>query len=185
LGLSQPSRGPIPKEILHVRADCYWALLHLVVVMPDVCAALEHPKGDTTGEVGSCYQAWCTAYWPSTVVSPVKRWEIRCALLHQGRTAVKGGDTFSYVRPTSAGSKVHEYVEPGEPIVTLDVGQLADEVRAGFGRWAADLQVPANVARLANVERNLPKLAREKPKVLPPELFPLGTTKTSITTSST
>jgi hypothetical protein len=31
-------------------AECNWALLHVVLVMPDICAALEHPKGDTTNE---------------------------------------------------------------------------------------------------------------------------------------
>jgi hypothetical protein len=167
-------------------AKCYWALLHLVVVIPDICAALEHPTGDTTGESGPRYESWCTAYWPSKAVSPAKRWQIRCALLHQGRTVLKGGDTFSYVRPAPAGSRVHEYVEPGEPITTLDVGQLAAEVKAGFRRWAADLQKSVNAARLANVERNLPWLAREKPKKLPPELIPpgMGIDVTNSSTSS-
>jgi len=164
------------------RSECYWALLHLVVVMPDICAALEHPKGDTTG---ARYEGWCAAYWPSRAVSPAKRWQIRCALLHQGRTVLRGGDTFSYVRPAPAGSKVHEYVEPDEPIITLEVGQLAAEVKAGVRRWAADLQKAKNAARLANVERHLPRLAREKPKKLPPKLVPPGTISIDITNSST
>ena len=166
------------------RAQCYWALLHLVMVMPDICTALEHPLGNTTGEAGQRYAEWCR-YWPSNVVAPKKRWEIRCALLHQGRTVLRGGDAFSYVRPQSAGSKVHEYVEPGEPIVTLDVGQLPREVREAFNQWALDLQKPESAARLGHVERHLPKLAREKPKSLPSELFPPGAVRTDITTSST
>jgi hypothetical protein len=98
---------------------------------------------------------------------------------------VKGGETFSYVRPAPAGSRAHEYLEPGEPIITLDVGQLATEVRAGICRWAADLQRVENATRLANVERHLPRLAREKPKTLPAELFQPGSTSPKSTMSST
>src|SRR6185312_13789342 len=30
------------------KAGCYWALLHLVVVIPDICGALETPGGEAT-----------------------------------------------------------------------------------------------------------------------------------------
>src|SRR5690349_8935694 len=81
------------------RAECFWALLHLVVVMPDICAALEHDKGDTSGESGARYENWCGRYWPPSTITAKRRWEIRCALLHQGRTVSKGGETFSYIPP--------------------------------------------------------------------------------------
>src|SRR5438105_7906042 len=125
-------------------AACYWALLHLVVTMPDICAALEHPRGDTTGNTGPCYEAWCTRYWNSAIVPPSKRWEIRCALLHQGRTILKSGDTFSYIRPGPPGSKTHEFVNPGEQNTTLEVDKLATEVKNALNAWFSDLQAPAN-----------------------------------------
>src|SRR5437773_5340556 len=82
-----------------VTASCYWALLHMVVVLPDICAALEHDKGDTTGDTGRCYEDWCSRYWSPSAISERRRWEIRCALLHQGRTVLKTGETFSYIPP--------------------------------------------------------------------------------------
>jgi hypothetical protein len=97
---------------------------------------------------------------------------------------LKSGDTFSYVRPAPPGSKFHEYVEPGphgrstcptEPLTTLDVGQLAAEVKAGVQEWVSDLLKPENAVRLATVERHLTQLAREKPKKLPAGLIPPGT----------
>ena len=54
-------------------AECYWALLHLVIVMPDVCAALEHDKGDTAGESGKRYEAWCKSFWTTDAMSPQLR----------------------------------------------------------------------------------------------------------------
>ena len=62
-----------------------WALLHLVVCMPDICAALTH--GDTTG---SRYRQWCVDYLPSSVVNEHERYQIRCKLLHEGSTVPEG-----------------------------------------------------------------------------------------------
>jgi hypothetical protein len=149
------------------RAECYWALLHMVVVLPDICAALEHDKGDTSGEIGRCYESWCERYWCSATISARRRWEIRCALLHQGRTVLKDGETFSYIRPAPSGSKVHEYVHPDEPNTTLEVHKLAAEVKRAIRAWFRDLTQPERASKLENVLRHLPKLAREKPKVLP------------------
>ena len=41
-------------------ASAYWALLHVVVVLPDICAALE---SDPTVKVGSRYVDWCEAHF--------------------------------------------------------------------------------------------------------------------------
>jgi hypothetical protein len=53
----------------------------------------------------------------------------RCALLYQGRTILRTGATFSYIRPAEPGSKIHEYVDPGEANTTPEVDRLASEVR--------------------------------------------------------
>ncbi len=166
-------------------AECYWALLHLVVVMPDICASLEHEEGDTTGETGRCYEDWCRRYWSSAAISPERRWKIRCALLHQGRTVLKDGDTVSYIRPAPPGSRIHEYVDSHEGNTTLEVDKLAAEVKTGIRTWFDDLQKSENRKQLFNVERYLPWLAREKPKEHPPDLLPPGSSTRGITTSST
>jgi hypothetical protein len=161
--------------------ECFWALLHLAVVMPDICAALEHVNGTTSG---ARYQDWCRRYWTSSTISARRRWEIRCALLHQGRTLLKSGETFSYVRPAGLGSKIHEYVNPGEANTTLEVDKLAAEVRTAMARWFDELQNPANATQASNVANHLPRVAREKPKNFPPSA-PIGPTTHRYGTSST
>jgi hypothetical protein len=166
-------------------AKCYWALLHLVVVMPDVCAALEHPRGYTTGESGERYTDWCVRYWRSQAISADKRWAIRCALLHQGRTVLKRGDSFSYISPAPAGSRTHEYVNSDEGNITLEVDKLAVEVQKAVRAWFEDLQRVENAGCLSNVARNLPWLAREKPKAFPPGVMIAGRKLDSGNISST
>jgi hypothetical protein len=66
------------------KANCFWALLHLAVIMPDVCGALEF--GSATG-IGKRYTDWCAANFPkSPKLTPADRYQIRCALLHEGST---------------------------------------------------------------------------------------------------
>jgi hypothetical protein len=165
-----------------LRHECYWALLHIVVVLPDICAALETKNGQTSGEL---YQRWCSSYWPSKRLSPEQRWSIRCALLHQGRAVLRTGESLSYIRPAPPGSRVHEYLDPTEKNITLEVDKLAAEVRKAIHAWASDLQKNrVNPTKLNNVRRHMRWLAKEKPKTLPPGLIPPGST-TFPTTSST
>jgi hypothetical protein len=64
-------------------AGCYWALLHLVFMMPAFCAALEASNGQSTGPQ---YMAWCASYLAEPMLDDWERYGIRCALLHQGQT---------------------------------------------------------------------------------------------------
>jgi len=170
-----------------LNAECFWALLHIVVVLPDICAALEHPKGDTTGEAGRCYEDWCSRYWPSsTTILPRRRWEIRCALLHQGRTALRDGETFSYISPAAAGSRVHEYVDRNEPNTTLEVDKMAAEVKVAVRAWFVDLlKLDDKDTKRTNVERYLPQLAGQRPKALPPDRVSTDSSMTIDNISST
>ena len=38
---------------------CYWALLHILLALPDVCASLQTDLGNLKGTVGSRYVDWC------------------------------------------------------------------------------------------------------------------------------
>ena len=148
------------------RAKCYWALLHIVVVLPDICAALQSANGDAGN--GGPYQGWYKENFSGNYLSPVDRYKIRCALLHQGRTVVPSGSyaSYSFIQPATSGSIAHNWVTPSERNMTLDVGEMARDTRAAMRTWFTKLQLPANATKLANVQRHLPLLAREKPKVL-------------------
>lgn len=149
-------------------AGCYLALLYLVVVLPDICAALESRDGETDGNK---YKKWCEKFLAASGLSPIERWEMRCALLHQGTTLTdsrKPGRyaTYSFMPPS--GDDIHFRVSTdGENNLTLDVSKLAGEMRAAVRLWADHLLLSANTKQLEIVKLNLQSLLRKQPKTIP------------------
>jgi hypothetical protein len=67
------------------REGTYWALLHILVSLPDICGALESENGHATGDK---HIAWCRSYCPcpAEILEAEDYREIRNIVLHQGRT---------------------------------------------------------------------------------------------------
>jgi hypothetical protein len=63
------------------KTECYWALLHVVVALPDICAALESDDGRTSG---AKYVSWCNRFPATEIMNGDDWWEVRCLVLHQG-----------------------------------------------------------------------------------------------------
>src|ERR1700730_8909927 len=114
------------------RYKCYWALLHMVVALPDICSALQSANGDAGS--GGPYRAWCKENFVGKFLSPDDRYGIRCALLHQGRTTPAGGSyhSYSFVQPDPSGGEAHNWVTPEERNMTLDVGAMARDTRTAM-----------------------------------------------------
>lgn len=147
-------------------AKCYWALLHLAVVLPDVCAALEF---GTATPVGVRYPKWCELHFPpNPKLMPHHRFQIRNALLHEGSTLPrdKVGQTnyrsISYVDPNATDKDIHLLVTPDGTNVALNVVKFVEETLGAVRHWFAGLQHDPD--RNATVERNLPRLARRQMK---------------------
>ena len=143
--------------------DCYWALLHVVVSLPDICSALESENGWATEKK---YVKWCTDYCPAGLPTPEEYREIRDRVLHQGQTRTKAGRFYKFTKPTPRGGRVHRLVY-GSDVVVLDVGELANEIVAGIEKWFRALQQPAAKDRRANVRKNLPTLVTVKEQEMP------------------
>ena len=163
-----------------LNAKCYWSLLHLLVVMPAICAALETPTGDSSGDG---YMNWCRRYFDRDPRFTDKdRYGIRVALVHQGRTTVdERGQyrSYSFVPPTVP--DVHLTVRdfsPDHKNLTVDVARLAHETKRAMQAWFADTRDK----RRANVAPNLPLLARQGRAEIPSAT---GVIWTVPTTSST
>ena len=62
------------------KAGCWWALLHLLLVMPDVCGSLEDPSRGITER----YTDWCARFLASPVLNHFDWFQMRNALFHQG-----------------------------------------------------------------------------------------------------
>lgn len=146
-----------------VSAGRFFALLHVILVLPDVCAALENPSA----EVGSRYKAWCAQYHAHPLLSAEEFYDLRCKFLHQGQALGTKGRYETYSFPIQAGVSFHRVAVPAEKNVTLDPCQMAEEMERAVRAWFTDLREPANANRLASVRSNLRFLVRRQPKELP------------------
>jgi hypothetical protein len=144
-----------------VAGKCYWALLHMVLVLPDICGALEDPHGESSP---NRYRSWCRRYLtPCSKLRPAQWYEMRCAVLHQGTTRTKARVTFSFSQPSTAGGVIHEVIEDdgaGGQIFRLDVGKLAETMKAALRDWFKALQDAKRGRVRAYIDANLPLLAR-------------------------
>jgi hypothetical protein len=145
------------------QAGAYWALLHVVVALPDICGALESESGWATPDK---YVAWCARYCPTDgIVTAEDYKDIRNVVLHQGRSVTGDGRRYyKFTRATASGNSVHRLYYGGD-VVVLDVGKLADEVVDGIRGWFVDLQTDAT--RGAHVAEHLSKLVTVKEQELP------------------
>jgi hypothetical protein len=169
---------------LHESVECYFAVLHVVLALPDICGALESDDGVSKG----CrYRKWCNDNLPCAFLTGADRYKLRCAVLHQGSSLPddKGPKSdyasFSLVTPDNVPAEAHGQItsKPDGLNLTLDVAQLADEMATGLRRWFADLQCPEHAARLANVVKHRDTLMRIQEKQLS-----LGNVTLTISTAS-
>ena len=153
-------------EISHCRAaGNYLALLHLLVSLPDVCAALQDDNGRTSNVR---YQAWCRYFGTDPRFTPEDRYALRCAVLHQGKTTMdRGGQYRSYSILLPSTDLIVDLVSDfggGRYNYGVHVDELISQTRTAIREWFADVQTDAR--RRQNVERHLPGLARYGKKIV-------------------
>ena len=144
-----------------ISGRAYWALLHVTVCLPDICAALQSDDGETRKPR---YIDWCDAYLQSPFLTGAERYRMRCKVLHQGRAATDEPSGryvgFSFGQPAANGQVDHNRVDNHAKALNLDVGCLAREVREGVERWIDHIEANRNTPAAVNVERNLPALVQ-------------------------
>jgi len=176
----------------------YWALLHLALVLPDICAALE---SGNDAKVGDRYMKWCEQHFPDKQVLPaIDRYQIRNAVLHEGTTLPTKSHyrSVSFVEPGATDVEVHQNVtvDDSGKNLTLDVKQLADETRAAMDHWFKSLQEDkernervvsrlSRVARMQTKERHIPIVTADGDKIVTADGSVIGITIRHQTTSST
>lgn len=153
-------------------AQCYWALLHILLVLPDICASLED---DPTSPrlVGDRYVEWCNAYLPTRpAVSGDDRYQMRNALLHAGSTTAQNLHRthhtsythFSFVDPGTFDISVHGTATSSGAVLNIHVTAMEAETRDALEKWFEALQ--RDSVKMARVESNLTQLTRFQPKKL-------------------
>jgi hypothetical protein len=145
------------------KGRAYYALLHLTVCLPDVCAALQSADGKTTGPR---YRAWSDEYLTNPMLTGSERWEMRCKVLHEGRASIPAGryDGFSFSQPAATGEVDHLRLD-GKTLI-LDVGKLADEMKGAVETWIGRLEA-SSTAEASNTAKNLPSLIQVRHFPLP------------------
>jgi hypothetical protein len=105
------------------RAKAYWALLHYIIIFPDICGALEIINEEASG---NSYKDWARRYVEDNNLSAAEWYDIRCSLLHQGRTV--GRRRYTLYKFGQPGTIIHKQADPQECSIGLDVSQMADEI---------------------------------------------------------
>ena len=152
-------------------AKCYWALLHVLLALPDVCASLEADPVTNSPKVGARYVDWCETYLPvGPAVSGADRYQMRNALLHSGSTTAQNlGKThqtaythFSFVDPDTFDVTVHDTTNPNRMVLNVHVVKMAAETKQALDSWFNALQ--GDPAKMSRVEQNVGRLTRLQPK---------------------
>jgi hypothetical protein len=153
-------------------AKCYWALLHLLLALPDVCASLEtDPASAQKPRVGDRYVDWCAAYLPkSSTVSGADRYQMRNALLHSGSTTAQNlGKThhtgyrhFSFVDSDTFDVSVHDTTNQSHTVLNVHITAMAAETKQALERWFSALL--GDHSKMSHVEQNIGLLTRLQPK---------------------
>jgi len=146
------------------KGRAYYALLHLTVCLPDICAALQSANGETKG---ARYKAWCDQYLTNPKLTGAERWDMRCKVLHQGRASIPPGryDGFSFSQPAATGEVDHERLD-GKTLI-LDVGKISDEMKTAVEAWISRLESNLSGADALNTAKNLPSLIQVRQFPLP------------------
>ena len=140
---------------------CYWSLLHLLIILPDVCSALENEDGESRKER---YKDWCARYLATPKLSAVEWYEVRCILLHQGRTLPqKLGEPkgryarYSFSQPRLNGEEAHQEVQTvdGKTQINLDVDKMMQEVWAAIVAWFHEIAAGKIPDKARHVEKNI------------------------------
>jgi len=152
-------------------ARCYWALLHVLLALPDVCATLETDPASVKPGVGDRYVDWCAVYLhKSPVVSGADRYQMRNALLHSGSTTAQnlgkrhhtGYAHFSYVDPETFDVSVHDTTNQSRTVLNVHVAAMAAETKDALENWFNALQ--GDSIKMSRVEQNIGRLSRLQPK---------------------
>jgi hypothetical protein len=134
-----------------IAAGLYYVALVTSLSLPDVCAALESPDGETSGtKYKAWYDAWMAPMYPQ--MTSLDLYSLRCGLVHQGRM---GHPQMQYARilftvPNLQGNVYHQNIL--NDVLNLDAGifcrDMIECVRSWYAAMQNDACVQANLPRL-------------------------------------
>lgn len=147
-----------------LRARLYYLAVMMALALPDICAALESPSGETSGHNAQAYKDWFDANLSSRFknFTAADCYSMRCGVVHQGRF---GHRNMQYSRvifmlPDGRGTTFHDCVLNDAYFYTVE--EFCREIINGVREWFALHQTDPNVIA------NLPRLVQVHPTGLSP-----------------
>ena len=144
-----------------ISSGLYYLAIMSSLALPDICAALESPDGETRG---SRYKQWCEQWFVRLYprLTSDDLYYMRCGLVHQGRS---GHPKSQYSRviftiPIASGNYFHNNV--ANDALNLDAPTFCRDMIGATTRWYIAKQADPNVVA------NLPRLMRLHPNGLAP-----------------
>lgn len=145
-------------------AGCYYVAVHMVLALPDICAALESPNGETSGrQYRSWYDGHLAPLYP--MITATDCYSLRCGVLHQGRM---GHPKMQYARivftiPTQGNIILHKNII--DDALNIDVVAFCGDFIAAVRAWANSKHNDMNV------QNNTLKLVQYRPNGLAPYII--------------
>ena len=151
-------------------AGAGWALLHLTVCMPDVCAALASVNGRATEKR---YMAWCSRFLQDRRLTPVERYGMRCTVLHQAQAKTQGQaaqrySSWAWGQPVGSYSD-HFRAGAGGKTMHIDVHMFASEMESAVTVWTNELEANPVSPEALNVATNFGLLVKVTHHVVEPQ----------------
>ena len=144
-----------------IDAGLYYLALMLTLALPDICAALDSPDGETSGQqYRDWYNANLAARYP--LLTAMDCYKLRCGVLHQGRY---GHPQMQYARvvftlPDPRRIRSHNNI--ANDALNLDAFTFCKDMAQCVHAW---FQANQNNA---SVKKNLPLLVQFYPNGFPP-----------------
>ncbi len=142
-------------------ARLYYLAIAMALTVPDICAALESPNGETTG---AKYKAWYNANLADKYprITDADCYSLRCGVLHQGRC---GHPNMQYARiiftvPNAQNNVFHNNIM--NDALNLDTVIFCRDVVSSARTWFVQR------ANDPAVQTNLPNLMQLRPLGLAP-----------------
>lgn len=107
-----------------------------VLSLPDMCAALESENGKTTGQK---YKAWVRAWLGDkyTTIDPDDLWQLRCSMLHQGRSKTATYSRIIFVAPNNVFSGHNNILNDA---LNLDLPTFCQDVLTAVKQWQKSME---------------------------------------------
>ncbi len=145
---------------LGLRANLYYLSLMSALSVPDMCAALSSPNGQTSG---AQYAAWFDQYVAPKYCGNLDGqtcYQFRCSLIHQGTTQHPGSQYSRIIFMEPSGHIFHNNVINGA--LNIDVRIFCRDVTASATSW-----ITAN-QNTATYRQNYPRFIQRYPNGIPP-----------------